>query len=276
MNQLATTDFSHLCPLFQGAYLTLMINSMIAGSSTGLAWVDDPVQPRSALVWDNAYIFYLAGQADNVGFNQQLGQLFLTELAPTARARGIDGFKILYSSTDWVSHLDTIFPTLPLTQHPRVVYSLGALPLPAWRNKVPTGFAMRAIDQAMLTDSTLGNLPDLIEEIDMCWPSQARFLADGFGYCLVGNGEIICRCTAEYASPGKCGIGIATAEAYRRQGFASLTASAFIEHCIAQQIVPYWDAWQRNTASVATAETIGLHKLQEYTVHVGPLPESLQ
>lgn len=272
MNQLATTNFPHLRPLFQGAYLTLMVDSLIAGSSTGLAWVDDLIQPQSALVWDNGYSFYLVGRADNQGFNQQLGQLFLETLVPAARDRGIDGFKVLYSSPAWVSQLATIFPTLSLAQYPRVVYSLGASPLPDWRSKLPTGFAMRPINQAMLTDSTLGNLPDLIEEIAMCWPSQARFLADGFGFCLVGNGEIICRCTAEYTSPGKCGIGIATAEAYRRQGFAALTASAFIEHCIARQIVPYWDAWQRNTASVATAETIGLHKIQAYDVHVGPLP----
>lgn len=272
MNQLTTANFPHLRSLFQGAYLTLMIDSLIAGSSTGLAWVDDPVRPQSALVWDNGYSFYLVGRADNQGFNQRLGQLFHEELAPAARACGIDGFKILYSSPAWVSQLNTIFPTLSLTQHPRVVYSLGTLKMPDWRSKVPTGFAMRAIDQAMLTDRTLGNLADLCEEIDMCWPSQAHFLADGFGFCLVGNGEIICRCTAEYTSPGKCGIGIATAEAYRRQGFAALTASAFIEHCITRQIVPYWDAWQRNTASVATAETVGLHKLQAYHVHVGPLP----
>lgn len=81
----------------------------------------------------------------------------------------------------------------------------------------------------------------------------------------------ICRCTAEYVSPGKCGIGIATAEPYRQQGFATLTASAFIEECQRRQITPYWDAWLRNTASVARAEKVGLRKVQDYWVFVGLL-----
>ncbi len=168
--------------------------------------------------------------------------------------------------------MEFVFSILTLTHYLRVVYTLGALTLPDWQSRLPSGYQMRRIDQTMLTDATLGNLPDLVEEITACWPSQARFLANGFGFCLVGNNEIICRCTAEYVSDSQCGIGIATAENYRQQGFASLTASAFIEACQARNIVPYWDAWQRNTASVATAEKIGLHKIQEYNVYIGSLP----
>jgi GNAT superfamily N-acetyltransferase len=235
-------------------------------------WVDDPAQPQTALMWDNAYIFYLAGRADNQAFNQQLGQLFTEQLAPSARERGIDGFKILYSSAAWENHVATVFPILTLTQYPRVVYTPGELKLPDWQSRLPPGYQMRLIDRPMLTDTTLGNAPDLVEEIVGCWPSQARFLTNGFGFCLVGNHEIICRCTAEYVSNGKCGIGIATAEPYRQRGFASLTASAFIEYCLDRKIVPYWDAWQRNSASVATAEKIGLRKIQEYNVYIGPLP----
>jgi len=265
-------DYATVRPLFQGAYLTLMIDGVLAGNSTGAIWVDDPAQPQTALMWDNAYIFYLVGRADNLAFNHQLGELFTAQLAPAARARGIDGFKLLYSSSAWENQMSVVFPTLTLTQHPRVVYTLGELKLTDWRSRLPPGFTVRLIDQAMLEDATLGNLPDLIQEIKECWPSQERFLANGFGFCLVGNNEIICRCTAEYVSAGKCGIGIATEEAYRRQGFAALTASAFIEYCLDKQIVPYWDAWQRNTASVATAEKIGLHEIQAYSAYVGPLP----
>ncbi len=265
-------DYTTVHPLFQGAYLTLMIDGVLAGNSNGEIWVDDPTHPQTALMWDNAYIFYLVGRADNLAFNHQLGELFTTQLAPSARKRGIDGFKIVYSQSAWENQMSVVFPSLTLTQHPRVVYTLGELKLPDWQSQLPPGFTMRQIDQEMLENATLGNLPDLIQEIKECWPSQARFLTNGFGFCLVGNNAIICRCTAEYVSAGKCGIGIATAEAYRRQGFAALTASAFIEYCHAKQITPYWDAWQRNIASVATAEKIGLHEIQAYRAYVGLLP----
>jgi RimJ/RimL family protein N-acetyltransferase len=160
---------------------------------------------------------------------------------------------------------------LTLTQYPRVVYTLSDSQPSVWRSQLPPGYAIRPIDQTLLNDATLGNHTDLIEEIEQCWPSQAQFLGYGFGVCLVGQHEIICRCTAEYVSPGKCGIGIATAEPYRRQGFATLTAGTFIDECLTRTITPYWDAWLRNTASVATAEKIGLHKIQEYQVYLGAM-----
>lgn len=266
------TEYTKVRPLFQGAFLTLIMDGVMAGNSVGMVWVDNPAQPQTALMWDNAYIFYLGGRADNLAFNQQLGQLFTEQLALSAGERGIDGFKILYNSAAWENHVATVFPTLTLTQYPRVVYTLGELKLPDWQSQLPPSYRMQMIDQTMLTETRLGNLPDLVEEIASCWPSQARFLANGFGFCLVGNDEIICRCTAEYVSAGKCGIGIATAENYRQRGFASLTASAFIEYCQTRKIVPYWDAWLRNTASVATAEKIGLWKIQEHNVYLGLLP----
>jgi RimJ/RimL family protein N-acetyltransferase len=264
-------DYAKIRPLFQGIYLTLIIDGVLAGNSPGVLWVDNPAQPRTALMWDNAYIIYVVGEADNHPFNQQLGEFFTTQLAPAARERGIDGFKLVYSSPAWESQLTTVFPKLTLTQYPRVVYTLGELTLPDWQSRLPPGYAMRQIDQAMLEDATLGNVDDLIEEIEQCWPSQERFLANGFGFCLVGNHEIICRCTAEYVSADKCGIGISTAEKYRQRGFATLTASAFIEACLTRKLTPYWDAWLRNTASVATAEKVGLRKVQDHWVYIGPL-----
>lgn len=271
VRHLAPHDYPKARSLFEGIYCTLVIDGVLAGNSPAALWVDDPAQPSTALMWDNAYIIYVVGDAGNHAFNQQLGELFTTQLVPAARERGIDGFKIVYGNPAWVSQMATVFPTLTLGHYPRVVYTLGELMMPDWQSQLPPGFTMRRIDRAMLDDTSVWLVADLLEEIEQCWTSVERFLTHGFGYCLMHNQEIVCRCTAEYVSPGKCGIGIATAEPYRQRGFATLTATAFIEHCLAQQIVPYWDAWLRNTASVATAEKVGLRKVQDHWVFVGPL-----
>jgi RimJ/RimL family protein N-acetyltransferase len=249
IEQLPTTDYQNARPLFTGEYLTLIIDSVLAGNSAGQLWADDPAAPQTALLWDGTHSLYVVGAAANATTNQQLGEMFATELTPTARQRGIEGFKIFCSDPAWASASGLVFPALTLTQHPRVVYTLGQVALPDWQSRLPAGYAIRPIDRPLLSDSTLGNHADLIEEIASCWP--------------------ICRCTAEYVSAGKCGIGIATAEPYRRQGFAALTASAFLEHCLCNQITPYWDCWLSNTSSVATAERIGLRRLHEYSVYYG-------
>ncbi len=75
-------------------------------------------------------------------------------------------------------------------------------------------------------------------------------------------------CTAEFVSDGKCGIGIETIPAYRGRGFATVTASAFLEHCAERAMTPLWDAWVRNVPSAAVAEKVGLEKVETYAIYV--------
>ncbi|MGC9396922.1 MAG: GNAT family N-acetyltransferase, partial [Anaerolineae bacterium] len=48
---------------------------------------------------------------------------------------------------------------------------------------------------------------------------------------MKGN-EIVSRCHTVTVGGGEAEINIETAEAYRRQGFATLAACAFIEQCL--------------------------------------------
>jgi hypothetical protein len=161
---LASIDYPKVRPLFQGVYLSLVIDGVLAGNSVGQAWADDPAQPRTALMWDKGYIIYVVGDAGNIDINQQLGEFFTTQLAPAARATGIDGFKFVYGNPAWERQMATVFPALRLNHYPRVVYTVGERPSADWRSRLPPGYAMRWIDQGMLSDSALGNLPDLIKE----------------------------------------------------------------------------------------------------------------
>ena len=109
----------------------------------------------------------------------------------------------------------------------------------------------------------------MVHEIESCWYSLRDFLKNGFGYSLVNEDEIACRCTAEYVSPGKCGIGIHTAEEYRGRGHATITASAFVDYCVSQHMVPHWDSWTTNLPSIGVAERVGFRRLLDYSVCLG-------
>jgi GNAT superfamily N-acetyltransferase len=114
----------------------------------------------------------------------------------------------------------------------------------------------------------LANADDVIAEIESCWASLADFRRSGFGLIAHDARAIVCWCTAEFVSDGKCGIGIETIPAYRGRGFATLTASAFLEHCAERAMTPHWDAWMHNVPSVAVAEMIGLDKVETYAIYV--------
>jgi GNAT superfamily N-acetyltransferase len=122
------------------------------------------------------------------------------------------------------------------------------------------------IDSAVLSDGGLRNIDVVKEEIQSCWSGIDRFLANGFGFLVQTEEEMACFCTAEYASPGKCGTGIATMRGFERKGLATMAAAAFVEHARARGITVYWDSWNDNLASMRVAEKTGFTLQHVYEV----------
>jgi RimJ/RimL family protein N-acetyltransferase len=50
----------------------------------------------------------------------------------------------------------------------------------------------------------------------------------------------------------------------RGRGFATLTAKACIDQCLAQGLTPVWTADESNAASLALARKLGFEKVGEY------------
>jgi hypothetical protein len=138
---------------------------------------------------------------------------------------------------------NAVFAEHSLRWRERVLYRGDRLAVAGWPRRVPAGFRISAINERFPELRMLSNFAEVTAEIGSCWNSMADFRRAGFGFCAHDAGTIVCWCTAEYVSDGQCGIGIETVAAYRGRGFATLTASAFVEHCAGRGVVPHWDAW---------------------------------
>jgi len=140
---------------------------------------------------------------------------------------------------------------------------------PDWRGSIPRGFSIEQIDEGFLCGSDLVNRDSVLDEIRQMWPSIDRFAKFGFGFSVVTEGRVACWCTSEYVSKGKCGIGIETLQGYRGRGLATIAASAFVEHCVARRIKPYWECNAENVASRRVAEKIGFTEELDYPTYYG-------
>jgi RimJ/RimL family protein N-acetyltransferase len=249
--------------LFSAQHLALVIDAVIAGNSPARVWADDPVTPRTAMAWDGAHCIYLVGAP---GHHQACRELFGREIAPAGQ-----GVFKLYASEAAAS---AVFTGYPLRRRDRVLYRGDGSADAGWRQRIPAGFQVSAIGAQLAELRGLGNFAEVTGEIESCWNSIADFQRAGFGFCAHDAGTIVCWCTAEYVSDGQCGIGIETVAAYRGRGFATLTASAFAEHCAERGTVPHWDSWSGNLASVAVAEKLGFHKTGTCSVSVGSFGEA--
>lgn len=271
IHALEPSEYHKARPLFPGQHLSLVMEAVIAGNSPGELWVDARESPQSALLWDRAHGFYLAGVASNSDFNREAGRLLAQDLLPQASGRGIRIIKVYPAGSSWEPLAPTLFPGVPLEWNERVFYRLASLKITHWQERIPPGFSLAPLEQSLLQRTSLKNIEAVIEEIQSCWNSLDLFWKYGFGYCLYRADEVVGWCTTEYASRGQCGIGIETIEEFTNRGFATLTACACAARCLSTAITPYWDSWKWNRPSTAVAEKVGFEKTCEYGTFLGKL-----
>jgi RimJ/RimL family protein N-acetyltransferase len=277
MVELPKTELSKALALFKGnrpSYLELVPHALVEGNAPGRIWVDGAAQPKVAFLWDEFYCCYLAGNPHGSECVNALAKLISNTLLSEAAAKGGLYIKLAYKPDAWEDHILHLFGGAKLTKLDYVLYTLQNPLILDWRSRIPTGYNMEHIDKSLLEQPNLRNLTFLIAEIQQCWPSVERFLANGFGFCLVRGDEVVCWCTAEYKSGSRCGAGVETIKTYQRHGFATLTAAAFVEYCASHSLEIYWDAWANNAPSIRVAEKVGFTRAADYTVYAGYLRPS--
>jgi GNAT superfamily N-acetyltransferase len=277
LHELTEDAVQKVVPLFEAgppAYAQVIMRAVAAGNAPGRAWVDDAREPRSVLVWDNGHCYDLAGAADNPAFTTAARELIRNQIAPDAVARGFGMIKVRYATADWEPVIPTLFPAT-LTRRERRLYTFAGPRLPDWADRVPPGFTLAPIDEALLARADLQNRERVWEEIACCWTRPALFFAHGLGVAALHEQAIVGWCTGEYASGPDIGIGIETLEAYQRRGLATLMAAAFVARCGERGLVPYWSCWSSNAPSWAVAEKVGFALAREYPALIGTLEEGL-
>ncbi len=270
IQKLEESSFRKVLPLFKGPHLDLVMQAVLEGTSPGRIWVDDGENPRTAFMWNKAHCYYLVGDENNHEFNKSLEKIITEEIAPKALKNDLLSFKVHYTD-GWETKICSIFKGTSPVKRGRRFYTFKKSRVD-WKHEIPSGVSVEFIDESLLRKA-LVNTDAVTEEIESMWNSVNDFFKKGFGFCSVYNNEIVCWCTAEYVSKNKCGIGIETVEEYENQGFATVTASAFVDYCITKGVTPCWDSWDDNIPSIKVAEKVGFEKILDFSVYLGSFDE---
>lgn len=266
MHRLHSEEISSIRPHFDTPNLSLVVDSIIDGKTPASVWTDDLAAPRIVLAWEGRCI-YLTGDLEDAEVNKGLREIFSTEIRPEGQSRELGFFKLYYSPDAWGLRLEEIFGALLDNDVERRIYcsvrdnsSRIAVPSPPLK--------LRQID-AQLIQSDFAHIGLVKDEILGGWPSFETFLDQGFGFTTLDGTSVVCWCTAEYVSAGRCGIGIETIEGYQRRGIATVVAREFVRHALASGMNPHWDCWASNTPSVRVAEKAGFADRHDYKIAIG-------
>ncbi|QGQ93884.1 GNAT family N-acetyltransferase [Paenibacillus psychroresistens] len=95
---------------------------------------------------------------------------------------------------------------------------------------------------------------------DSLWSSAQHFMDRGFGYCIMMDDHFASVCNAWFVGGGSADIDIVTVEEYQNQGLATLAGTAFIEHCLNNNLTPNYNCDAGNLRSIKLATKLGFVK----------------
>jgi GNAT superfamily N-acetyltransferase len=256
----------------------LSILSLLERLSPGAIFVDDLDDPNSVFGYSMRR-FFLAGSPKNDEFNQGVKDFFNDTLYPNATELKMPYYAVHFSTLDWDDVIPEILAGTNPVKEGRHYYNLKTSQLKlGWRSLIPKGYSLQAVDRSLIEQTHLQNLAALKDEMQSERRSVEDFLDNSFGFCLVREGaEIVAWCMSEYNCAGRCEVGIETLEDYQRRGFATITASAVVDHALSEGISEVgWHCYASNQPSIATALKVGFEKVCEYTEYWALTDKAMQ
>lgn len=258
MIELAKHEFRKVVHLLNGIKQAVLPYAVCERYNPGRVFVDDIDHPETLMIWTPVgYYFLVLGQAQMPG---DLSELLTGTFIPASKELGETGFILIASLDDWQEKTSALLGGREVIEIFRRPFSFNADKFTArgnWRANIPEGFQLKRVDESLAEKAgVLGS-----------WASRDDFMAHGIGYALMGGDRIASVCTSVFASSTHVEIDVHTEEAYRRHGFASITASALIEECLRQRRQPNWECFWENEESTALALKFGFEQLADYPVY---------
>lgn len=243
MIELEQPEFALAAPLFAGIdHNVPIVFSVLEGTAAGRVFVDDAGRPRSAFVVVGGAFSYVAGDETDDAFSQALVSVIFDDLLPSQEEQEL----VVFAFTDvWRAKLDTLLTPKGAIRIHRKAFSFGAASVPdfrSWRSRVPAGCRMESIG--------------LVE-------GDPRF-----GVRLMKDDVVLSECTAVFVGRGEAEIDVHTDENHRNLGLGTLTASAFLEECLARGLRPSWTCWPEREASIALAKKLGFVEKDDVPAHL--------
>ena len=239
----------------------LEANAIIEGVNPGRVFVNDTDSPTSGLIWlGNNDGFIFIGDEKNEEFNEELNHFIDQIIIPEALKVGLHWFEGVGNHPSWNTTIEKVFNNRTLGSWNQRVYTLQKWDF-TYNSElvIETGYKVVKISKDLFEnkDNAIKNIDFLHAKILEFWSSSETFFSKGLGYCVLYENEIVSICFSGFVVRNVHCIDIETLEEHQGKKLAQKIAQSFVEDCLNNNIIPYWDCMESNKSSIAVAENIG-------------------
>lgn len=255
--ELDKANYHKAADLFTNLKTNTAIESIFNYKNEARLFVDNLEEPQSILILNSWAYYYLAGDSTNDDFNTSMIEFLEKDFFPACIKSDTNTEFAFYPDDDkWCDKIEKLFSDMSLTKSGKTYFVYNKKRFNQnWRDDIPKGFQIKRISQEII-DSIEKN-KDFIDYIKFAWSSLEKYFEKGFGYCAVNENEFANICISIFASENEREVGIKTFSNFQRKGLAYLTACAYIEECLENNLIPVWSCFSDNEKSVRLAEKLG-------------------
>ena len=261
LHELMPSEFSIIKPLFEKYKSCIPALAIADGNYPGRVFADQKENPRTAFVYALNRWSYLAGEPNNILFMNHFEALIRQQLIPYRKQEKANWLEI-YTPNDaeWKQFIETSLQSLqPVVHYERTYqFSKAAYYQNRTNRSLPEGFAIEQKAQNLLpTDYPLTH--QTREAFH-----QKKILA--FVIKKEEKPITLCRSNGfEYGNQFMVSVNTYD-ESARGQGLATIAGEALIDHCLTNNLQPFWETTFDNIPSQKVAKKLGFVPIEEYPV----------
>lgn len=267
ISELKKSEF-HKCKDLLNERGQLEAKAVVEGVNPGRIFVDDIDSPTSGLIWlGNNDGFFFIGDERNERFNIELNNFIDKVIIPDARKVGLTWFEGIGNHNNWNETIKKVFENRNLGRWKQRVYTLQKNDYKCnFELTIEEGYSIVRINENLYKNSnkSIRNIELLHSKILEFWSSPKRFFNEGIGYCVLYKNEVVSVCFSGFVVDNVHCIDIETLEEHQGKKLAQKVALTFVEDCLDNNLVPYWDCMDSNKPSIAVAENIGFKNVFNY------------
>ncbi len=127
----------------------------------------------------------------------------------------------------------------------------------------PTGESEKGLTLVYADVSCVNMIQDAFGVVNRFWRTPNDFTEHSNAVVALVGGQAAALCYGAAVAGGRAEIDVFTLPAYRNLGLAKAVVRLFNQRCLAQNVLPLWDCFTNNTASMALCKSAGFIPLGE-------------
>jgi len=263
MQSLSSDHYHKAAPLLQAISHHTVIRTILAGTTPGQVYVNDPARPTIAFTQFKHRAFIAGNPSDLV--KEGMRNFFIHEVIANCRQSDVPLFRLTADDPSWMKILSEVL----ISEKPIFAgYQCFEINLTADLQEViiPTGFSIQQVTKELINDDFQGR-DELLEEMCSERESVDAFLDQSFGIVAFNDGVLAGWCLSEYNHEDRCEVGIATMPHFQHQGLAKAMTHAFLNLAKEEEVsTVLWHCFKSNEASRRTALSAGFHLVEDQQV----------